>query len=148
MHTLNDEEKNLVELLLNCLSTQEFDAATALLPLFDNLKDSPSGRNNYTMQHPIPTISEATNNIETSTLDPAYKATLIACINNGMQASSGVDLFSPDSQSAVEALTARLNILEEQERWFFDFRTEWKGGFREFVEKLFLLAVDHKLLAF
>jgi len=112
----DDDVEFIADCALNKLPSCELEAATALLPLFDDMRHYPSGR--HIMQHPIPTIYEGIDNIQNSTLGAAHKATLIGGIGE-LQALGGGDLFLLDAGSGtvrrleeeIQALTANLESL-------------------------------------
>lgn len=96
------------------LSSERHQAAIAILPVLNHLKSGPFGRG--AIQHPVPTIEEATHYIEQSPLSLDDKSTLIASLTDGLETLQGDALFLPANgdETQLESLEREIEALEMQ----------------------------------
>ena len=94
------------------LSHKEEHAAKAILPILNQLKSGPNGRN--AIQRPVPTLEEGLCHIQESSLEPNDKLTLIVSLMAGLESKRGENLFLPSSggETVVETLEWEIRQLE------------------------------------
>jgi hypothetical protein len=121
---LDENAMSWVKYALGMLSREQYLAATAILPVLNNLKSGPFGRN--AIQHPVPTIEEATRwvfditgstrYIEQSPLSLDDKSTLITSLTDGLETLRGDALFLPanGNETQLESLEKEIEALELQ----------------------------------
>lgn len=100
---------------LSMLSTEQLQAATAILPILNQLKSGPfASARNAMIQYPVPTVEEAVRHIKNSPLGLNEKSTVISSLRVGLETLQGEALFLPASsgKTEVEILEDEIEALE------------------------------------